>query len=111
MGIDVHVYTIYGVKTEWNDALVDDLDDVYEKCPLDIVLDGMGGNYMVLGKQLFGSPNFRWNDGDGDAFTEITIEQLSEIEAEYRQEFAKWFPAHVELLNQPFKILSFTHYS
>jgi len=110
MGIDVHVYTIFGVKVPWDDQFVDDYDDVYERCPIDVIMDGMGGEYLVFGKNLFSRPNFRWGDG-GDGFTTISPESLPEIEAEYRREFSKWFPQHTALVEQPFKILSFTHYS
>ncbi len=111
MGIDIHVYTVYGVKVEWNDNFVDDYDDVYDRCPLNIIMDGMGAKYLVFGKNLFSSPNFRWDDGGGDVFTEITVDQLSDFEAEYRAEFAKWFPQYTDLISEPFKIISFTHYS
>lgn len=111
MGIDVNVYTVFGVKAPWSEQFVDDYDDVYEKCPVDIIMDGMGGDYLIFGKHIFSSPNFRWNDGDGDAMTFTDISEFPAIEQSYRNEFAKWFPQHVELLNAPFKLITFTHYS
>lgn len=110
MGIDVTVHTVFGVKTPWHDEFVDDYDDVYEKFPLDIIMDGMGGEYLIFGKNLFNSPNFRWGDG-GDSLTEIDVSELPAIEAEYKQEFVKWFPQYASLIDKPFKIIAFTHYS
>ena len=110
MGIDVNVYTVFGVKAPWNDEFVDDYDDVYDKCPVDIIMDGMSGEYLILGKHIFSSPNFRWNDGDGDAMTFTGVSDFAKIEQEYRAEFAKWFPQHVNLLDDEFKLITFTHY-
>ena len=111
MGIDVKVYTVFGVKAPWDDQFVDDYDDVYEKCPVDIIMDCMSSEYLVFGKHIFNSPNFRWNEGDGDAMTFTEVSDFPKIEQEYRAEFAKWFPQHTALLNAPFKLITFTHYS
>lgn len=110
MGIDINVYTVFGVKAPWSDEFVDDYDDVYDKCPVDILMDGMGGEYLIFGKHIFSSPNFRWYDSDGDAMTFTEVSDFPKIEQEYRAEFAKWFPQHVDLLEDQFKLITFTHY-
>lgn len=111
MGVDIHVYTVYGIEIPWNEQLIDDYDDIYKECTADLVMDGMGGNYIILGKILFGSQNFRWNDEVGDSRKQYSISELPAIEAEYRKNFTKWFPEHVKLLDGEFKLMTLTHYS
>jgi hypothetical protein len=111
MGIDVHVYTVYGVQIPMNEELMDHYDDIYNECTADMIIDGMGGEYIILGRILFNSPNFRWNDGDGDVRKDILPEELPEIEREYRMDFARWFPDFTHLLEDRFRLMTLTHYS
>jgi hypothetical protein len=102
---------VYGIKAPWSEQFVDDYDDVYEKCPVNLVMDGYGADYIIFGKHLFASPNFRWDADGGDSMTFTEVSDFPKIEQEYRAEFAKWFPQHTALLDAPFKLITFTHYS
>ena len=116
MGINTHYYTVYGVKTEYDDAVSEFnetvYDDVYDHpdCP-GIILDGMGGDYAIFGEILFDSGDLRWGDME-DSYVEIDLDKLDEIEANYRKDFAAKFPQHTHLINdKPFKLMTFVHYS
>lgn len=51
MGISTHVYAILGVKIPWDDEFNDAHEQVYDDSDLpDMIFDGMGGEYTVLGK-------------------------------------------------------------
>ena len=114
MGIDIHTYGIYGVRIDYYDSdFSEAYDDLYDTCPLDIIMDGMGGDYMVFGKILFNSGNFRYGADDGDDLTLIATdpETLANIEKEYKLEFTTWFPKFYTHMDKPFQLMMFTHYS
>lgn len=111
MGIDIHVYSVYGVKVDGYDTEFSDAyEEVWDDCPLEIITDGMNGEYMVFGKQLFDSGNLRFLDSE-DTFKNIDITNLADIEKEYKLEFVKCFPKFAHYMEQPFQLLMFTHYS
>lgn len=113
MGIDTYFYTIYGVKTEWDDEFNEDYDSVYDDPDTPWVLvDGMGGEYFIFGKTLFTSGNLRWGFKEGDFYKELDLQSLTELEVKYREEFGKKFQKHVHLLgSEPFKLISLIHFS
>jgi hypothetical protein len=104
MGVDVTAYTVYGVKLDYDSELV---DTIYDKDENDmIVADGMCGEYVVLGKILqshdtCGNPEFVFTD----------LNKLPEYEAEYKKDFQEKFPEFFHLVDKPFRLMSFLHYS
>lgn len=112
MGINIRIYGVFGVQIPWNDAFNEDFDLHYDDPDQPFaVLDGMGGEYMVLGYQLFCSEDFRYCDGDGDLMKSHDPATLERYEREYREEFGAKYPQWADLIAQPFKIIMFTHYS
>ena len=113
MGIDTYFYTIFGVKTEWDDALYEDYDPVYDdKDTPWVLIDGMSGKYFIFGIPLFQSGNFRCGFDDGDFYKEINLDNLEQLEAKYREDFSKKFPSHTHVLGtEPFKLISLIHFS
>jgi hypothetical protein len=114
MGIDTYFYTIYGVKVDWDDDFNEAYDAVYDNADTPwVLLDGMGGEYMIFGFPLFTSGNLRWGFEDGDYYKEIdNLPELDFKEIDYRKEFAKKFPKFIHLLeDKPFKLISLIHYS
>ena len=110
MGVSTNVCTYYGIEIPYNQEFADAYDKVYENCPVDVLIDGMGGDYIVLGKKLFDSGDFRWGMEDGDAFKEIDTNDFGRIERDYKLAFILCFPQFNELMIPKFKILAFTHY-
>jgi hypothetical protein len=112
MGIDTHFYTMHGVKTKWNDEFHDAYDEVYDDNDTPFVLmESMCGEYMIFGTVLYDSGNLRWGEINNDC-VEIDIGKLHNLEFEYRKEFEAKFPQFVEtLLKEPFKLMTFAHYS
>lgn len=112
MGIDTRVYVVCGVKVnDYDTDFSKAYDDVYDSCPIDIVLDGMCGDYMVFGKILYESGNFRYDCDDNNEDKVIDITNLADIEKEYKLEFERLFPKFKHYVEQPFKLMTFTHYS
>lgn len=53
----------------------------------------------------------RYGCEDADGFTTLDLHKLDGMETEYKQEFCTLFPQFADLINQPFEILMFTHWS
>src|ERR1035437_10463759 len=98
MGVSTNIYTYYGIKIPYNQEFADAYDNVYENCPVDVLIDGMGGDYIVLGKKLFDSGDFRWDMEDGDDFKEIDPDELADIERDYKLAFIVGFPQFAHLI-------------
>jgi len=117
MGISTHYYTVYGVELPF-DPLPSREDSeefheaLYEKSSgFDHISDGMGGEYLLLGKVLFRSGDLRWNDTE-DTWKVIPLDKLEEIDKEWRSQFATQFPEQFHLVkNRPSKLITFVHYS
>lgn len=112
MGTSTHVYTMWGVKIPWDDEFNEAHELVYDDPDLpDMIFDGMSGEYVVLGKILFDSGDFRWGFDKGDIWKTIDPASLAKIESEYREAFCRKFPKFTHLLNQPFELHMFLHWS
>lgn len=112
MGIDTYFYTIYGIKTEWDDRFYEKYDAAYDDHDTPWVLvDGMSREYFIFGINLFNSGNLRWGFEEGDFYKELDLQSLTDLEVKYREEFGKKFPKHVHLLgSEPFKLISLIHF-
>ncbi len=111
MGISTHYYTVYGIKHEYNDDFSEATDEVYDDHDMPTVIsDSMGGGYMIFGKILYDSGDQRWGDIE-DVFVEIDMESLPSIEEEYKKKFIAKFPQFESLMDEPFKLMTFVHYS
>ncbi len=112
MGISTNYYTFYGVKLsypedkEFTDALYDKSSSKF-----DYVLDGMSGEYFLLGKILFDSGDLRWNEFE-DVWKPIPLDKLSEIDKSWREGFLEDFPDHADLIEgKASELFTFAHYS
>ena len=118
MGINTHYYTVYGTRiNSYDDELSDALygegdlyDTIEENEHLDIIMDGMGGDYMVIGKVLFDSGDLRWSEIK-DTFVEIDLSKLTDIRLDVTQEMQKLLPDFVHYLSGDWKIMTFMHLS
>ena len=124
MGIDTRVFTVYGVRHKTDDykeffhrynELVDPSSDdakvwIPEELP-SIIWEGLDYKSFVLGTVLFRTSSFRWDFTAGDISVSIGLWQLEHYEDAYKQQFREHFPDFVELVNRPFKILSFINFS
>lgn len=116
MGIDVHDYLVYGRKLPWSNKFHEAYDDDYDTNgngnTVEVIMDGMSGEYIVVGPILRMSGNHRYMpDGDDDVFQEINLADLPALEDEYKRKFCEAFPKFKEWMDEPFVLLSFTHYS
>jgi|GEM_PF-5548632 len=108
MGISTNVYTIYGVRHKWDEAFSEAFDDVYEGLEDYVVIDGMGGDYMVVGAKLFDSGDSRWEPMEG--FAEIDISDLPHKKAEVEQAFTEKLPSQIRMLEGDWSLMTFVHY-
>lgn len=125
MGINTHVYSYWGVRTEWNDAVYDRYEEIeeancdlygYNKAPagsnVDILSDGMSGNYMVFGVQLYDSGDARWGEMVNSNEVEINDAVLEQMRAEYMAKFKTLYPdQHEWLAAKPWRLVNLVHYS
>ena len=121
MGINTHYYTVYGVRiNNYDDNLSEELygeGDKYEvveaSTDLDVIMDGMGGNYMVMGKILFDSGDLRWSKIK-DTFVEVDIHDtgaLWDIRQAAMNEMKSLLPGFDHYLVGEWKIMTFMHLS
>jgi len=125
MGINMHVYTVYGVRLEWDQEFYDiyeELDEAlldefgYSKRPpedrqIEALIDGMGGDYMILGHIIYDSGDFRYCEGMNN-YQEIDMSNLESIERLYKEKFKRLYPDHYHLIaHHDFKLINVIHYS
>lgn len=105
MGVDVQFYTVYGIKLSY-DECEEIIEELYES-NLECVVDGMMGEYVVLGSIL--SSFYAY--GDEEQFTEMNVSNLEELKTKYKEKFNIMFPESKHLIEGEWKILTFVHYS
>lgn len=111
MGVSTNFYTIFGIKIDWDDAFSDAYEEVYnDQDTPNVLMDGMSGEYMILGEILFDSGDARYGFEDGDAFQEIDFSDLEGMEAAYKALFEKKFPEFKHYMSAPFKLMMQAHY-
>jgi hypothetical protein len=125
MGINTHCYCYWGVKTIWSEEFSDANEEMYEATvakhghgkpfpadsEVDYMSDDMGGEYMVFGVQLWDSGDARWGEMVNETQTEINGEILETWRAEYIEHFKSLHPDLVHLVDVPWKLINFVHYS
>lgn len=112
MGVSTNWYSIYGLRIEWDDALAEQYDEVYDnKDTPFILMDCYSSEYMILGSLLFDSGDYRWGFDGGDTYKEYITENLLEKEKEYKEQFIAKFPNLKHLVESNFKLISMVHYS
>lgn len=125
MGINMHVYTVYGVRLSWDDAFHEAYEEIEEALidefgwgkpqpadrQIEAIIDAMMGEYMVFGLKLYDSGDFRYCD-DMNNYQEIEEVGLFGKWFDYKEQFARLYPNHVHLLEgvQP-KLINLIHYS
>lgn len=123
MGINMRVYTVYGVKLPWDDAFHEAYEEIEEALldefgygkpqpadrQIEAIMDSMMGEYMILGPILYNSGDFRYCE-DMNNYQEIEIsESLQRI---YKEEFKRLYPDHYHLIaHYDFKLINLIHYS
>ena len=117
MGINIHVYSYWGVRTEYNNDVSDrwnDLDeqDISPVNDVEILMDGMSGEYMVFGVQLYDSGDSRWGEMVNSNEVEINDAILEQMRAEYMNRFKQLYPDQYEwLAAKPWRLVNLVHYS
>ena len=111
MGVSTNIYAVYGVKIAYDADFAEAYDEVYDDDDTPtIIVDGMSGDYMVFGTTMYDSGDFRYGMEDGDNWKEIDIGFLTKAEEAYKWIFVNKFPQFAHYMNEPFKLIIFTHY-
>jgi hypothetical protein len=118
MGINTHYYTFYGVKLVFGPLSSHEENDEFHEAlydratpDFDSISDGMGGEYLLLGKILFNSGDLRYNDIE-DTWVNIPLDKLSEIDVEWRKAFKETFPQWANIIDdKPSILITFMHLS
>ena len=114
MGININCYSYWGVRTEWNEAVRERNDEVYDnpECTVDILSDGMSCEYMVFGVQLYDSGDARWGEMVNSNEVEINDKILDQMKQEYMEQFKKFYPDQYDwLAEKPWRLVNLVHYS
>jgi len=125
MGINMNVYTIYGINCRWDDGFFKDYETIQEQLydefgynnpfpadrQVDVLIDGMGGNYIILGKVLYDSGDFRYCDSMND-YQVLDIYSLNDYKQRYIEQFSKLYVNHMHLVEgKEWKLFNLIHYS
>lgn len=115
MGVNVHVYGVWGIKIAWNDLLNAAYEEIYEiydnpQAPF-ALFDGLSGEYIVLGHKLFNSGNAYNGFSYGDSEVILSVDALAQLEADYKAQFKRMLPEFSHLMNTPFQIIMITHWT
>jgi hypothetical protein len=117
MGINVHVYSYWGVRTEWNEGVSDRIEEVYDMKldsadDVEILTDGMSCEYMVFGERLYDSGDSRWGEMVNSNEVDIYPEKMDQLKHDYMEKFKKLYPDQFEWLNEkPWRLVNLVHYS
>lgn len=117
MGINIHVYSYWGVRTEYNNDVSDrwnDLDeqDISPVNDVEILMDGMSGEYMVFGVRLYDSGDSRWGEMINSNEVEVNDAILETMRSEYMNKFKQLYPDQYEwLAAKPWRLVNLVHYS
>ena len=114
MGINVHVYSYWGVRTEWNKDISERQDELYDldQDDVDFLSDGMSCEYMVFGERLYDSGDSRWGEMVNSNEVEINDEILDRMREEYMAQFKLRYPDQYEwLAAKPWRLVNLVHYS
>ena len=88
----------------------------YNKAPagtqIDVLMDGMSGEYMVFGERLYDSGDARWGEMVNSNEVEISQEILDRMRADYMTEFKRLYPNQYEwLAAKPWRLVNLVHFS
>jgi len=125
MGINVNVYSYWGVRTKWQDEFYNEYDEVESAASekygygkeqpadtnVELVSDGMSCEYMVFGVQLYDSGDSRWGEMYNSNEVDIYPEKMDTLRHEYIELFKRLYPDYVHLVDVPWKLVNFVHYS
>ena len=124
MGVNINVYTIYGIKTPWDDAFHEEYERIEEilvyefgygkPLPADrqieVLIDGMSGEYFIFGKILYDSGDFRYCDDMND-YQELNLNEFEQIKQDYILNFNRLYPNFSHLIqDKEWKLLNLIHY-
>jgi hypothetical protein len=117
MGINVHVYSYWGVRTEWNEDVSNRIEEIYDtnidpKDDVEILTDDMSCEYIVFGVRLYDSGDSRWGEMTNSNEVEINDKILDQMKQEYMEKFKKFYPAQYGwLAEKPWRLVNLVHYS
>lgn len=115
MGINTHVYSYWGVRTEWNDDVHRRHEELYNQKldnAVEILMDGMSGEYMVFGVRLYDSGDARWGEMVNCNEVDISNNALDQMRWDYMSAFKKYYPDQFAWLNsKPWRLVNLVHWS
>lgn len=106
MGVDNTYYTMHGVVIHDEDFIDKFMND-HDSIEVEHVYDGMCGKYIVFGEILAVHDIY----SDDTDMREIDIQSLFERREKYIKAFVEEYPDLAWVMEKPFKIISFVHYS
>ena len=120
MGININNYGVYGVKINDYNSEMSELDEkLYELNNqgihfVDVIADGMMGEYIIFGQKFWDSGDWRYGAEDGQSLgiLDPDSESLQKIRELIINGFQEHLPNYVHLVNdhKQWQIMALTHY-
>lgn len=117
MGTSTNVYSYWGVRTEWNEAVSERSEEIYDmkiepEDDVEILSDGMCCEYMIFGIRLYSSGDARWGEMVNHNEVEINQEILDRMREDYMKNFKRLYPDQYNwLAEKPWRLVNLVHYS
>lgn len=111
MGTNIEVLTVYGIRIDWNADFYSEFSKVDDADQIESVIDNMCGEYMIFGKILYSSGDFRYMENMND-FQELDILDMEKYKPEYIKKFKDLYPEHIHLIqDREWKLMNLIYYS
>jgi hypothetical protein len=112
MGVSTNFLVVWGRKIPWHQQLADLYEENYDdnQAPW-VLVDGMSGEYVVMGVKLWDSGDARWGFEDMDPARVIDLAILPAWEKAYKEHFEKYYPTLSHLMYPDFQMHVFAHFS
>lgn len=109
MGVSTNFYTFWGIKVPYSGEFGEYAGD-HEELQSPMIIDGMSGEYIMLGVILWNSGDFRydWKGRTGDIMVDPA--DLQKIEDDYKKKFREEMPQFSDLMIPPFALHCFEHF-
>lgn len=117
MGVDINFVVMYGVRLTGDDcdSFYDSYNEWYdgdEPEDFSFVMDGMSGEYCLLGHQLAYMDHYGGDaDDETGLYKIINFQQLDNYRTKIIKSLKQKFPQHTSLFDKPWDIIAQVHFT
>lgn len=108
MSVTRTIYVMCGKKIDFDEELYDLCHSNNDALDGMVISDGKSGEYMVLGEVLVSFDGYEFGEA---VEIDVSPERFVRIEAEFKDKFSRLAPGFDHLIDGPFGVIAFEHYS